>query len=157
MGTRGTFGTPKKRAAFISALEAGRTVEEAATLIGAGRRTVYHWKRNLSDFRQAWETAVDIDSDDLEAKLTEVAMGGDVQALLGMLRARKPERYNPTLLIRKAMLQLALEKARAESGLTIEGRSEARAWIYPAAARLQIEAEPEELEPGPAPVSKEAA
>jgi hypothetical protein len=141
MGNRGTFGTPRRRAAFIAAIASGTmTVEQAAASIGAGRRSVYRWRQEDEEFRQAWNDAVEESADLLEAMLHELALGGDVQALIFLLRSRKPEIYNPTLVLRQQMLQLALAKARAEavSVPTIESHAE-RPMIYPAEARHQLE------------------
>ena len=115
MGTRGTYGTPRRRTAFIAAIAAGKSVEDAAKLIGAGRRTVYHWRADHEEFAREWDDARGACADKMEAVLTDIALGGDTEALKFMLRARKPETYNPNLLIRQQMLQLALERARAEA------------------------------------------
>jgi transposase-like protein len=157
MTARGTQGTPKKRETFLRALATGTmTVEQAAEAIGVDRRTVYKWRDALPEFRQGWDVAVDASADKLEARLHELALGGDVTALIFLLRSRKPEVYNPTLVLRRAMLELALAKARAETGTvpTIEGQAEARPMIYPVEARDQLEV-PRLLRGGaPAPIAE---
>lgn len=115
MGTKGTHGTPKKRATFLSAIAQGMGVDKAAELIGSHRRTLYKWRDALPEFKQAWDEAIDACTDKLEARLQELAIEGDVTALIFMLRSRKAEVYNPNLILRKAMLQLALDKARSEA------------------------------------------
>ena len=124
MTTKGTYGTAKKRETFLLAIAKGMSAEAAAGLIGCARRTVYKWRDALPEFRQAWDEAIDACTDKLEARLQELAIEGDVTALIFMLRSRKAEVHNPNLVIRKAMLQLALDKARADAAgeqLMIEG------------------------------------
>jgi hypothetical protein len=107
--------------------------------------------RRDAAFRAAWDDAIDACTDTLEAKLQELALAGDVTALIFMLRSRMAEVYNPNLVTRKAMLQLALEKARAEiGGLTIDGAIVPRPMIYPARARSDEAARDAEKPPVPA-------
>lgn len=124
----------------MAAIAAGHSVEDAAEAIHAGRRTVYHWRHQDEDFARAWDDARDACADRMEAVMTAIALNGDTEALKFMLRARKPETYNPNLLIRRQMLQLALAKARAEAAgvLTIEGNAAERVMIYPTQARLEL-------------------
>jgi hypothetical protein len=140
MTARGTLGTPRRRAAFLKAIAAGRSVEEAAELIQAGRRTVYSWRASLPGFANEWDEARDACADKLEAVLTDIALGGDVEALKFLLRARLPKVYNRALVSRLEMLELAKAKARAEAinVPTIEGQAEARPVIYPVQARLEL-------------------
>jgi hypothetical protein len=132
--------TSKRREAFLSAIAEGMSADKAAALVGVARRTVYDWRLADEAFRAAWDEAVDLSTDLLEQKLFEMAREGDVTALIFMLRSRKAAIYNPNLVVRQQMLQLALEKARAEAGvaLTIEGNVASRAMIYPVQARLEM-------------------
>lgn len=115
MGTRGTFGTPRRRAAFVAAIAKGLSVEEAARAINAGRRTLYRWREVDAEFRAAWDDAYDARADAIEAKMQQLALAGDPTVGLFMLRARKPEIYNPLLVLRMEMLKLAKAKAAAEA------------------------------------------
>jgi hypothetical protein len=122
--TRSAF-TPKRRAAFLAAIAKGMSAETAATAIGVTRRTVYHWRETDEQFKQEWIEASDLSVDALESKLYDLAKEGDITALIFALRSRRAETYNPNLVIRKAMLQLALDKARSEAAgvpLMIEGQ-----------------------------------
>ncbi len=133
--------TPKRRKVFLEMLGAGLTIEKAAKAIGVTRETCYQWRRADASFREDWEAAIDISTDQVEAGLFQSARDGDVTAAIFLLRSRKPEVYNPNLVIRRQMLQLALERARAEAGaaLTIEGSVGPRPMIYPVEARDQFE------------------
>jgi hypothetical protein len=116
--------TLKRRAAFLTAIARGMSADKAAEAIGVARRTVYDWRLADDEFRRAWDEAIDLSTDALEAKLYDLAKEGDTTALIFMLRSRKAAVYNPNLVIRQQMLQLALEKARAEAGaLTIDGHT----------------------------------
>ncbi len=132
-GRRSPF-TSKKRSRFLEVVSAGGSVEAAARAVGCTRRSAYHWRDRDETFRDEWNTAVEASSDRLEQTLYKLARDGDVTALIFMLRSRKPEIYNPTLLLKRQMLQLALEKARAENGLTINA-SQVQVMIYPVEAR----------------------
>jgi hypothetical protein len=107
--------------------------EAAAKLIGAGRQTVYNWRQEHEGFRQAWDEAIDVCVEAVETKVFDLARNGDITACIFLLRSRRPEVYNPNLVIRRTMLQLALEKAKAEAGaLLIEGQAvNGRPMIYP--------------------------
>jgi hypothetical protein len=109
-----TFLTPKRREVFLSMLAASRTVEEAARAVGVNRITAYNWRKRDPDFKREWEEAVDVSVDKVEAGLIRAAEDGDITASIFLLRNRKPETYNPNLVLRREMLKLALEKARAE-------------------------------------------
>jgi transposase-like protein len=120
-----TFLTPKRREVFLQMLGAGLTVDKAARAIGVSRDTVYGWRRSDECFRRDWEAAIDISTDAVEAGLLEAAKNGDVTASIFLLRSRKPEIYNRGLAIRHQMLQLALDKQRAEMAQPplLEGRA----------------------------------
>jgi hypothetical protein len=134
-----TLLTPKRRAVFLEMIGAGLTIERAAKAIGVTRMTCYQWRRTDAQFRAEWESAIDDSIEKVETGLIEAAAGGDVTAAIFLLRSRKPDIYNPNLVLRRAMLQLALEKARAEASsvLTIEGHV-GHAMIYPTQARLEV-------------------
>ena len=63
----------------------------------------YNWRRDDEAFHRDWDAAIDACTDRLEARLQELALEGDVTALIFMLKARKPEIYNPNLLLRQQM------------------------------------------------------
>jgi hypothetical protein len=120
-----TLLSPKRREVFLSMLSAGMTVEKASKAIGVTRQIAYRWRRDDETFRIEWEQAVDVSMDKVEAGLIEAAAGGDTTAAIFLLRSRKPEVYNPNLVLRRAMLELALQKAKAEANGTpiIEGQA----------------------------------
>lgn len=114
------FHTPERLAAdkaaktaFLEALagDAHGTVNRARLAAGVGRRVVYLWRHEDPEFAQAWDDAVDDDTDELEACVAERAKGwvevqfdkqgnvvgerrqySDVAATL-ILKARRPEQY----------------------------------------------------------------
>jgi hypothetical protein len=149
-----TLLSPKRRAIFLEMIGAGLTIEKAAKAIGVTRETCYQWRRTDPIFRQEWEAAIDISTDQVEAGLFKSARDGDVTAAIFLLRSRKPEIYNPNLVLRREMLQLALAKAKADAGLTIDGTAAPAAMIFPVEARAQFELPKLLTGTGPAPTDE---
>jgi Helix-turn-helix domain len=113
--------TLKRRDIILKHVRAGRSIAEAATRAGIGRRTVYEWRDADPDFRAELDSAVVDCVDRMEGKLQTLALKGDITALIFMLRSRKPEIYNPNLVLRREMLRLALDKAKSDAAPMIEG------------------------------------
>ncbi|MFC3051636.1 helix-turn-helix domain-containing protein [Kordiimonas pumila] len=101
-------------AAFLDALAAGNTVQQAAKIAGVGRRTVYNWRRTNPAFADKWY-ALDPKyrpPNDLEAEAVRRAVhgvrkpvyrGGEIvghttdysdSMLMFLLKAHFPEKYD---------------------------------------------------------------
>lgn len=88
----GTF-TPEKRAAFLDHYSTGLTVRQAARKVGVSHVTVFNHIRKDEAFKALYATAMDVNTDVLEDDLHTLARMGNVAALFGTLKARRPERW----------------------------------------------------------------
>jgi hypothetical protein len=86
--------TPQRRDAFLRLLREGCSVAQAARAIGLGRRTMFDWKRDDEDFREAWDDAVETITENIESALARAALGGDTVSMIVWLKAHRPETYN---------------------------------------------------------------
>ena len=50
-----TIRTPEKEAAFLHVLAETGNVSKACAAVGAGRTTVYDWREDSPEFREAWD------------------------------------------------------------------------------------------------------
>ena len=107
--------TPKRARILLDGVAAGLSVAVAAQAAGICRKTAYNWRHADPAFAAAWDEAIETYTDMLEARIQELTLAGDTTALIFLLKARKPVVYNPNLLLRQQMLQVALEKARADA------------------------------------------
>ncbi len=88
-----TKRTPKKRAAFLKALDSGESVTKACNAAGIGRRTVYDWRSDDEKFAAEWEDAVETGTDVLEDEAVKRAKDGSDTLLIFMLKARRPDKF----------------------------------------------------------------
>ncbi len=88
-----TTRTPKKRAAFLKALESGESVTKACNAAGIGRRTVYDWRGDDEKFAAEWDDAVETGTDVLEDEAVKRAKDGSDTLLIFMLKARRPDKF----------------------------------------------------------------
>jgi hypothetical protein len=107
--------TPKRRRLLLEALASGKRVELAAHAAGVSRRTAFAWKAEDPELAAEWDVAYDAATDLVEETLFDKAMQGDTVAGIFLMRSRRPAVYNPTLLLRLQMLELAKAKAAAEA------------------------------------------
>lgn len=85
--------SPKKRAAFLAALEQGYSVTFARKKAGLERAALSAWRADDEDFAEAWDAAMEAGTDLLEDLARErVATGGD-SLLMFLLKSRRPEKY----------------------------------------------------------------
>jgi hypothetical protein len=112
-----TVRTDKRRDAILKALRMGHGYAQAAHMVGIGKNTLIEWRAADPAFRQACEEATEIIADIAEHGLLQRGLkGGDTLALLGWLRAHRPEKYHRRMLI-------AEETIVATPGATVEHRS----------------------------------
>jgi hypothetical protein len=88
----GTF-TPEKRAAFLEHYRTGVTVRAAAAFVGVSHVTVFNHIRKDELFAEQYRSAMETNTDTLEDDLHTLACNGNVAALFGTLKARRPERW----------------------------------------------------------------
>lgn len=97
---------------FLRALRKHRSVSRACEAVGKGRRTVYDFRDECPIFREAWDEALQINPDDLEASAFDRASNGWLEPVfhqgiakgirrrysdrltIFMLRCHRPEVYN---------------------------------------------------------------
>lgn len=90
--TPGTF-TPEKRRQFLEHYSTGTTVREAARKVGVTHVTVFNHIRKDPAFKAEYHAAMETNTDTLEDDLHLMARTGNVAALFGTLKARRPERW----------------------------------------------------------------
>ena len=106
-----TKQTPKKEGEFLDALAETGNVTRACVSAKIGRATVYEWRAADEEFRERWETALDLGCDALEDEATRRAhdgvpepvyyqgeVVGQVQKysdtlLMFLLKGRRPEKF----------------------------------------------------------------
>jgi hypothetical protein len=99
------------RATFLGALEASGNISAAARRAGVGRATAYRHRAGESDFRAAWDEALEVATDALEAEARRRALEGweepvffngqecgrvrkyDSTLLIFLLKAHRPEKF----------------------------------------------------------------
>lgn len=85
--------TAEKKAEFLAAYEAGLTVREAAAKVGVSSVCVFNHVRSNEEFARQYHTAMEVNTDALEDGLHTLARNGNVAAIFGTLKARRPERW----------------------------------------------------------------
>ncbi|NBB81653.1 MAG: terminase [Verrucomicrobia bacterium] len=89
-----TENTPKKREAFLSCLENGDSVQNAANVAGVARGTVYRWRKEDEEFAAAWDMALDSGIDRLEDEAYKRALSGSDTLLIFLLKSKRPSIYS---------------------------------------------------------------
>jgi hypothetical protein len=69
-------GGQGRRAAFVAALQEGRSVTGAAMAAGVNRTLVYRWREEMADFAAAWDEAVEAATDLIEEEAWRRALRG---------------------------------------------------------------------------------
>lgn len=85
--------TAEKKAEFLEAYETGLTVREAAAKVGVSCVCVFNHVRSNEEFAKQYHTAMEVNTDALEDGLHTLARNGNVAAIFGTLKARRPERW----------------------------------------------------------------
>lgn len=88
----GTF-TPEKRSQFLEHYQTGLTVLQAAKKVGTTAVTVFNYVRKDDAFAKQYRRAMEANTDVLEDGLHHLARNGNIAAIFGTLKARRPERW----------------------------------------------------------------
>lgn len=94
-----TKRTPEKdrkanaQGVFVEQLVKGETITAAAKAAGICRRTAYSWREWDKEFAEAWDDALEIGTEKLEAEATRRALEGSDTLLIFLLKARRPNVY----------------------------------------------------------------
>ena len=94
--TNPTLKKERKQEIFLKKLAMTANVSESAEAAKVDRTTVYQWKKEDPAFAAAWEAAIEISCDELEAKAFERAKRKSDTLLIFLLKAHRPERYRET-------------------------------------------------------------
>ena len=88
----GTF-TAEKKKQFLDLYRHGGSVRTVAHEIGVSAVTVYNAVKRDEKFAKEYSLALEANTDALEDRLYDMALLGNVAALFGTLKARRPERW----------------------------------------------------------------
>lgn len=97
--TPGTF-TPQKRAEFLERYAGGGTVAMCASKIGVSASIVFRTARNDPRFAKALEAARETNTDHVEDGVHHLAVAGNLTAMFGILRARRPHVWRDNSTVR---------------------------------------------------------
>lgn len=75
---------------FLKLFALGGTVQEAARAAGVSALTVHKEKRANADFAKRFQDALELNTDGVEDLLRNLAAQGNITAVFGVLRARRP-------------------------------------------------------------------
>jgi len=75
---------------FLRYFAIGGTVAEAARAAGVSAVSVHREKREDAEFARRYQNALELNTDGVEDLLRNLAAGGNVTAIFGVLRARRP-------------------------------------------------------------------
>jgi hypothetical protein len=88
------------RAPFLAALEASGNISASARRAGVGRATAYRHRAGESDFREAWDEALEVAIDALEGEARRRALEGwDEPVFFNGSECGRIRKYDSTLLI----------------------------------------------------------
>lgn len=88
------------RPVFLRALEERGTVWSACVTAGVHRSTVYRERQRNEPFALAWADIEQKVTDGLESKAVQLALAGDTQVLMFLLKARRPDIYRERVSVR---------------------------------------------------------
>ncbi len=81
---------------FLESLRATPNVKAACAAAGVSRQTAYRTRDGDSEFREAWQSALDASVDELEARAFQFALEGDSRLVEFMLKSHRPAVYRET-------------------------------------------------------------
>ncbi len=84
---------PAMKQKALTAHSIGSTVAQSANFAGVSERTIYNWRAQDPEFAQAWDQGRDQLVEGIEAQAFKLAMNGDRQLLMFLLKSHKPELY----------------------------------------------------------------
>ena len=105
---------------FLEALQHSGMVTQAVKAAGISRRTAYARKARDAGFATAWEEAVDVATEQLEAEAVRRAIDGSDTLMIFLLKARRPEVYVERHQVRHALANAA--PSNIEVSLEADGR-----------------------------------
>ena len=136
MANRTKF-TPKKEETFLLALTENGNVSKASEIVGISRRRMYDLKKENSDFAAAWDSAVEVYIDLLEAEADRRAREG-VEKPVGFHKGEHQgtfvKEFSDTLLIFR-LKALRPEKYRERVDAKVTGDVTVVRKVYTAAAK----------------------
>lgn len=94
--------TAEKKKEFLEHYSTGMTVAEASALVGVSYVTVFTHADEDEEFGRAYRRVMERNTDALEDLLMLMARKGNVAALFGTLKARRPERWRERMDISNA-------------------------------------------------------
>ena len=118
----GTFNA-EKREMFLMYYRTGITVREAALKVGVSVVTVFNHVRTNPEFKEDYQLAMESNTDVLEDLLHQLARNGNVAALFGTLKARRPERWRDRVDVSNqdgSLLKPLAEAVRRAHGIGVE-------------------------------------
>ena len=86
-------GAGSWKPAFIAALRNSANVRLACETAGVSRVVAYDWRKKDPAFRAEWDEALDDACDMLEHAIRAQALGGNILALMFLLKAHRPKIY----------------------------------------------------------------
>lgn len=90
--TPGVF-TDDLKTKFLELYSRGGTVNACAAEVGVSSVTVYAHVRKDEEFAERFRLAQETNTDELEDILHSLARAGNIAAIFGTLKARRPERW----------------------------------------------------------------
>src|SRR2546430_2891710 len=84
------------RSRFLASLRRFPSVKQACAASGIARRTAYDAKDRDETFAAAWDEAISASIDEVEAKVMEAGLKGDMNVAMFLLRCHKPSIYRDT-------------------------------------------------------------
>jgi len=121
-----TKRSPKKEEKFLLHLAKTGNVTAACEVIGICRRTPYEWRDGCDDFARAWDSAVEIYVDTLEAEADRRAAQGVEQGVYFQGKRVAGERKYSDNLLMFRLKALRPEKYRDNAKLDVSGTVEVR-------------------------------
>lgn len=85
----GTF-TTEKREEFLQHYSQGGTVAACARKVGVSKVTVFNHVRTDKEFADRYRLALELNLDSIEDSITQLACKGNLTAMFGVLRAKRP-------------------------------------------------------------------
>ena len=106
--------TEKAASIFIATLRLTGSVLKSAETCGLSRQHLYSRRDKDPDFAAAWDDALDIGVDDIEAVVRSKALDGSLSAARMILRAYKPALFGDKIEI-QSKVDMSAEISAAEA------------------------------------------
>jgi hypothetical protein len=122
--TQGRALTAASRARFIEVLSQTANVTASAAAINSHRNTVYDWRERDLEFAAAWDNAIEVATDALEAEARRRALEGVLEPVIS--QGRIVMMNDEPLYVRKYSDNLMLAQLRAHRPEKYRERTETR-------------------------------